>query len=170
MPGDLWEKGKVIWLWGASDISNPLGPILQDSVVAGNVRIATKEGVSKWHLDQTEPKESPLEKGLNTQSYLHVLDSKMRGRDEQSSLLLARFWPSLQQSSIDICFASMGGKRRSVVVFLQIAFLHTQAAAKRFNKKNKKQKNTCTCIDIIANSDVVSLLLTTHLPAITQAG
>lgn len=37
-------------------------------------------------------------------AYMHVLESKMRGMDEQSSLFLARFWPSLQQSSMEICF------------------------------------------------------------------
>lgn len=47
-------------------------------------------------------------------SYLHVLDSKISGRDEQSSLLLARFFPSLQQSFIDNDAASVNINKKKV--------------------------------------------------------
>lgn len=52
-------------------------------------------------------------------SYMHVLESKMRGIDEQSSLFLARFWPSLQQSSMEICFPPVDMKNSTKWVFVK---------------------------------------------------
>lgn len=56
-------------------------------------------------------------------AYLHAFDSKMRGRYEQSLLSFAPFWPSLQQSSIEISSAPMDIKEREkneVCFFLHI--------------------------------------------------
>lgn len=53
-------------------------------------------------------------------AYLHVVDSDMRGRDAQSSLSPPRFWPSLQQSSIEICSAPTNIKINTRYVFAYV--------------------------------------------------
>lgn len=50
-------------------------------------------------------------------AYMHVLDSKMRGMEEQSSLFLARFWPSLQQCSMEIGSPPVDKEKQHKVCF-----------------------------------------------------
>lgn len=59
-------------------------------------------------------------------AYMHALDSKMSGMDEQSSLLLPRFWPSLQQSSMDVCSVPVDIQKTTYNVYIFVDTIYEQ--------------------------------------------
>lgn len=79
---------------------------LQTSRPSLHLLCPAKSKLSRSELDDLGKKQL----GQMKFAYMHVLESKMRGMDEQSSLFLARFWPSLQQSSMEICFPPVDKK------------------------------------------------------------
>lgn len=135
-PGDLWEKGKVIWLWGASDISNPLRPILQEILWSHWKR----QDCNKGRCQQITFKPDWAQGESSGEGIKQpVLPARARLKDERegravfiiAGTLLAIFTAVLNRYLLRF----YGRKEEECCFFLQIMFLHTQAAGKRFNKK-----------------------------------
>lgn len=99
----LWSQGRPC-SWAAFPRRQQSQHIF---VVLVSQVLVNKESHTPWSFAMLMPVLHMLSSSTATQhcscTIMHVGDPEIRGRDVQSWLSMPRFWPSLQQSSIDIC-------------------------------------------------------------------